>query len=233
MAKITRNCPICQKEFVVRSSARNQKYCSQPCQHKSLIGNTPPNKKPIEYRVCMFCNKPFSTWHKKPTQKFCSFKCSVIGTHGDVKTRLLSKITIDPKTNCWVYNGAKQHPAGYRTINIDGKIIQAHRASYEAHVRKLQPSEIILHLCDNPPCINPTHLRAGSHFDNVQDMVSKGRGAKGEQRSKLYTTEDIIKIRQLHKTGEYNYKQLSELFGGSRTQIYSIVLRRSWKHVPP
>ncbi|WP_428985700.1 HNH endonuclease [Sinomonas terricola] len=39
----------------------------------------------------------------------------------------------------------------------------------------------ILHSCDNPPCVNPGHLRPGTRFDNMQDKVLRGRHFQSNQ----------------------------------------------------
>lgn len=40
----------------------------------------------------------------------------------------------------------------------------------------------ILHSCDNPRCCNPEHLRIGTHQDNMNDKVSRGRSGLGAPR---------------------------------------------------
>lgn len=35
--------------------------------------------------------------------------------------------------------------------------------------------EVVRHTCDNPKCLNPTHLVAGTALDNVRDRVARGR----------------------------------------------------------
>jgi hypothetical protein len=75
---------------------------------------------------------------------------------------------------------------GYGDIqytNTDGKKRHclAHRLSYEyANGNVLTSDQIILHSCDVPNCINPKHLRVGTHQDNVLDKVAKNRQAKGK-----------------------------------------------------
>lgn len=74
---------------------------------------------------------------------------------------------------CWEWQGSrnKQH---YGRVMANGRVQLAHRLAYElAH--GAVPEQLILHACDNPPCVNPAHLFPGSQADNVRDMIAKGR----------------------------------------------------------
>jgi len=64
---------------------------------------------------------------------------------------------------------------GYGALYINGTKIQAHRAAYRLHVGKIPRGMLICHKCDNPKCINPKHLFAGTPSDNLRDCVKKGR----------------------------------------------------------
>jgi hypothetical protein len=118
-------------------------------------------------------------------KKTCSVKCRVILFPPPHKIRPLmerfwEKVdkngpTIRPELGpCWLWTGAKKE-LGYGVINDGGKIVRASRVSFEHHIRKLEPGEEACHKCDNPPCIHPEHLFAGTHGDNMRDMYAKGR----------------------------------------------------------
>lgn len=81
---------------------------------------------------------------------------------------------------CWEWNG-KRNEHGYGIVNAvrqgyDGA--RAHRVMYELTFGPLDLDVVVRHDCDNPPCVNPEHLRTGSQWDNTDDMVSRGRSGQ-------------------------------------------------------
>lgn len=99
-----------------------------------------------------------------------------------VPDRFWQKVTIGPIDTCWKWEASRDvdgygrfqepTPTGQRSI-------RAHRWIIEQLVgRHLNADEVVMHSCDNPPCVNPAHLSVGTCLDNNADKVSKGRHAK-------------------------------------------------------
>lgn len=80
----------------------------------------------------------------------------------------------DKKTGCWLWTGSIT-TCGYGQINIKYKRYLAHRLSWNVHNGAIPKGFFVCHKCDNPPCVNPDHLFIGTHRDNMQDMLKKGR----------------------------------------------------------
>lgn len=80
--------------------------------------------------------------------------------------------------NCWEWRWST-NPDGYGEIRIGGKKMRAHRVAYHVAYGEDPGRRHVLHSCDNPPCVNPGHLRLGTHTDNMRDRSSRGRAKNG------------------------------------------------------
>jgi hypothetical protein len=130
----------------------------------------------------------------------------------------------------------KNGSGGYGVFRINGRVERAHRHAY-AHANGLQLSDIngkvIMHTCDNPPCVNPRHLVEGTHLDNMKDMFAKGRrqAAVGERAANVKLTEQQVReIKRRLSAGESDVS-IAKDFPVERGQIRYIRVGKSWRHV--
>lgn len=91
---------------------------------------------------------------------------------------MLLNNSIRRSNGCWEWE-LYTDPKGYgRTFSrIDGEVL-THRISYREFKGPIPDGLHILHSCDNPRCLNPDHLRAGTNEENVQDRVNRHRSAR-------------------------------------------------------
>lgn len=76
---------------------------------------------------------------------------------------------------CWVWTAAR-FQNNYGAFREWPKQRRAHVVSFEMTNGPLtQDKPFVLHHCDNPPCVRPSHLFAGTIADNMWDMRQKGR----------------------------------------------------------
>lgn len=139
---------------------------------------------------------------------------------------------IQKTETCWIWKGAISGTRGYGQIGFEGRRLYAHRASFEIYKGEIPEGLLICHECDNPSCVNPEHLFLGTYKDNMQDCSKKGRMRQEEKIGwSVLKTEDVILIRELHKTGKYSFPQLAKRFGVHTITIFDVVKKRNWKHI--
>ena len=78
---------------------------------------------------------------------------------------------IEKTETCWNWTGAL-NDKGYGRFTIKGKIFHAHRYAYKLLVGPIKNTLELDHLCRNPRCVNPAHLEAVTHQENVLRGIS-------------------------------------------------------------
>lgn len=143
--------------------------------------------------------------------------------------RFWSKVHVPKEEDhCWEWQGARL-PAGYGVFKVrrETRNIRAHRYSLGLSLGEPVPDDMhVLHACDNPPCVNPSHLRIGTDADNVEDMFERKRNPR---RGRL-RNEDIIRMRMLRADGS-RLSDLAETFGVTQSAVSTITRGIRWPEV--
>ncbi len=133
------------------------------------------------------------------------------------------------ENGCWIWQLAV-NSNGYGSASAgDGKKAQAHRLAWKERHGSLPPKGVfVCHKCDVPLCVNPDHLFLGTHQENMDDMVRKGRNTTGERvtQAKL-TAAQVLEIR----AASGSIYEIAPRYGISFQQVSRIRRRERWAHL--
>lgn len=113
------------------------------------------------------------------------------------------------------------------------KIIRSHRFAYELMRGPIPSGLFLCHKCDVRACVNPDHLFLGDQQANMDDMVRKGREARGERVGcSVLREHQVREIKHLLKTPDRpGLRTIAAQYGVNRAAIKFIASGRTWRHV--
>jgi hypothetical protein len=86
----------------------------------------------------------------------------------------ISKIRFSSSDDCWMFGTQR----GYGRFTVAGASYVASRVSLRIFAGFDPMEKVVCHKCDRPPCVNPTHLYAGTDSDNQRDYQLRGKFKK-------------------------------------------------------
>ncbi len=136
--------------------------------------------------------------------------------------RAITDRSRETSTGCWELQCEDRRR--YPHIWYAGAAHTGHRLSFVCFHGPIPPGHEVLHACDNTRCVNPAHLRSGTHADNMAEAVERDRMGRKSKLSRA-TIDSILTAPETENTS-----QLSRRLGVDRSYVSKI---RSGKRVPP
>lgn len=154
----------------------------------------------------------------------------------DKVERFWSQVARSGPDDCWEWQG-RLSDKGYGALWSTklGKHVSAHRVSWclSNNADEVPSGLSVMHLCDNPPCVNPSHLRVGTHQENMADASRKGRmvGNRGSDNGVSKLTEaQVLEARHRVAAGEPVVALAAE-YGVTATALRYALFGETWAHV--
>lgn len=180
-----------------------------------------------------WCKRHYEIWrrHGDPNHQARAFLGS--GPKGESLPDRLIRKSVLTESGCREWSGWRDQ-GGYGRVYVGPRRMRpAHVIAWELeHGRSVPPGLVVRHQCDNPSCVEPTHLSIGTQADNVADMFARGRADRRGERnnSAKLTASDVRQIRSKRAAGQA-ISALSEEFGISKSQLKNIVNNKHWRNV--
>jgi hypothetical protein len=158
-------------------------------------------------------------------------------THKDFY-RFLDKIDfvhVPGGGGCWNWTAGVDR-WGYGKFKLDGKYHGAHRVAFAIYKGEIPDGMFVLHSCDNRRCCSPGHLSLGSHKQNMDDMTSRGRQAKGEGiGGAVLDVPKAANAKRLFMSHSDHgiVRAAAKALGIDRRTVRDIRDGKLWKHVDP
>ena len=118
----------------------------------------------------------------------------------------------------------------YGQVYFDKKTQSAHRVSWQIHNGKIPEGMCVLHHCDNPICVNPSHLYLGTYADNAKDREFRGR-RKVLRGSEIGNSKLNEESANLIRNSNLSCTVLAKKHNVSRSLISLVKNNRVWSHI--
>ncbi len=198
-------------------------------------------------RKCFECNKDLKLIRKDRPPRYCNSACyfkknryipqnfweNASWDDKILRWKKYFEMHVIRQSGCWLWNGYLSD--GYGIMSAGKKLERAHRVSYMIHKGNIPKDKIVLHNCDVRSCVNPDHLRLGTHKDNADDKYKRNRDnhPHGEKHSSAkLSSNDVLKIRKDLQKEEYGMlSKLARQYDVCVSVIWTIKTKKTWRKI--
>lgn len=173
--------------------------------------------------------------------------------------RFEAKYIPEPTSGCWIWT-ASLGSTGYGQFHDGERVVKAHRFSYSTYIGTIPDGMHVLHRCDQPLCVNPSHLFIGTNADNVADMVAKGRQQRADSHWSALRPETVprgdahysrrhperaqrgerignskltdAQVAEIRSIQGETQRSIAAHYGVGQSQISEIRRGKAWTHIP-
>ena len=145
--------------------------------------------------------------------------------------RFNNKWILNKHTGCHNWKAAASR--GYGQLKVTGKMVSAHRVSYELFVGYIPKGKVVRHKCDNRKCVNPDHLELGTQQQNCADLMARGthNRPQGIHNHSSKLTEDQVFIIYTNPFTDLYHREIADIFNVTQTIVSAIKRGVSWQHI--
>lgn len=144
-----------------------------------------------------------------------------------LKKVMLKYYEVGEKDECWLWLGGISGN-GYGAVCENRRVLLAHRVQYTISIGPIPGGMLVLHSCDNRACVNPNHLRLGTHKENMRDRRVRSRTAIGSRTGNNKLIEEEVK--EILTSSESNVV-LAAKYGVHHKSIARLRRGVGWQHV--
>jgi len=127
---------------------------------------------------------------------------------------------------CWEWTGSRYHNGyGQLRMRLRERPKRAHVVSHALFKGPVPPGLMVLHTCDNPGCVNPEHLYAGTSQDNSDDKLSRGRAP-----SNRITEREVEQIKAEYRSGKLQ-REIAQRLGIHQATVSRVLSGKNLRRV--